>query len=219
MNFYKALKIMGLFSDYTEDILRKKYYALARQYHPDALINKTEAEKKEASEKLKEINLAYEVLSKALKEGKTNSNNSSSTNGAYSNANDVELLMYMKKIISIVGEYLIPSEAAIFNDFPGLESVIDVYNDTVKFYLGQINTATSIDEIDVIFLEFKNKIASWYEQFKNSFLTNHPMGENTNFEISADEPFGKFYTKLKSRYHAYCNYTIRRRCIEKLKSL
>ncbi len=74
MNHGDALKILGLNNNYTEGELRKRYYALAKKYHPDALINKTEVEKREATEKLKKINLAYEILSNALKEGKKDNN-------------------------------------------------------------------------------------------------------------------------------------------------
>ena len=41
----------------SQDEIKKSYRRLARQYHPD--LNKT----KEAEEKFKEINAAYEILS------------------------------------------------------------------------------------------------------------------------------------------------------------
>ena len=43
--------------------LKKKYLQLAKQWHPDKFVNKSEDEKKEAEEKFKEISEAYAVLS------------------------------------------------------------------------------------------------------------------------------------------------------------
>ena len=51
MNFDRALYIIGLNSDYTEEELKKKYYSLAKQYHPDALINQTIEEIKAAEKR------------------------------------------------------------------------------------------------------------------------------------------------------------------------
>ena len=52
MNFYKILN-----SDIndTQSVLKKKYYKLCKKYHPDK-------NKKNSDEKIKKINLAYEVL-------------------------------------------------------------------------------------------------------------------------------------------------------------
>lgn len=67
MNFYDALNIFNLNSNYTEEELNKKYYALAKQYHPDALTNKSTEEQAAAAEQFKKINEAKDILSKALK--------------------------------------------------------------------------------------------------------------------------------------------------------
>lgn len=57
-------EILGLSKDdFSEDKLKKNYKKLALKYHPDKQIGKSDAEKKEAEEKIKEINQAYEVLS------------------------------------------------------------------------------------------------------------------------------------------------------------
>ncbi len=58
-NYYQVL---GLAQDASTDDIRKAYRKLARQYHPD--VNGGDAE---ATEKFKEINRAYEVLSNAEK--------------------------------------------------------------------------------------------------------------------------------------------------------
>lgn len=59
-NYYE---ILGVQKTATADELKAAYRSLAKKYHPDVYANKSDAEKKEAEEKFKEINHAYEVLS------------------------------------------------------------------------------------------------------------------------------------------------------------
>ena len=56
-------KILGVEKNASEEAIKKAYKKLAMQFHPDRLVNKSEAEKKEAEEKFKEISEAYSVLS------------------------------------------------------------------------------------------------------------------------------------------------------------
>ena len=55
-------KILGISKSSTEEEIKKAYRKLAMKYHPDKFANSTEKEKKEAEEKFKEINEAYEAL-------------------------------------------------------------------------------------------------------------------------------------------------------------
>lgn len=71
--------ILGAKKDATDEELKKLYRKLAVKYHPDHQAGKTEAEKKEAEEKFKEINEAYEVLSD--KEKRQHYDNFGSTEG------------------------------------------------------------------------------------------------------------------------------------------
>ena len=59
-NYYQALGVERTASD--ED-LKRAYRNLSKKYHPDLQNGKTDAEKKEAEEKFKEISEAYSVLS------------------------------------------------------------------------------------------------------------------------------------------------------------
>lgn len=56
-------EILGLARNATEPEIKKAYRKLAMKYHPDKFSNSSESEKKEAENKFKELNEAYEVLS------------------------------------------------------------------------------------------------------------------------------------------------------------
>ena len=56
-------KILGVSEDVSDDELKKVYRKLALKYHPDHQQGKSDAEKKEAEDKFKEVNEAYETLS------------------------------------------------------------------------------------------------------------------------------------------------------------
>ena len=60
-------EVLGVAKTASEDEIKKSYRKLAMKYHPDRFASATEAEKKDAEEKFKEINHAYEVLSDAQK--------------------------------------------------------------------------------------------------------------------------------------------------------
>ena len=54
---------LGVSKTASADELKSAYRRLAKQYHPDLFAGKPDAEKKQAEEKFKEINHAYDVLS------------------------------------------------------------------------------------------------------------------------------------------------------------
>lgn len=56
-------KILGVDENVSDDELKSVFRKLAMKYHPDRQVGKSDAEKKEADEKFKEINEAYDTLS------------------------------------------------------------------------------------------------------------------------------------------------------------
>ena len=56
-------KILGVSEDVPQEELKKVYRKMALKYHPDHQQGKSDAEKKEAEDKFKEINEAYNTLS------------------------------------------------------------------------------------------------------------------------------------------------------------
>ena len=68
--------ILGVGRDANEDEIKKAYRKLSMQWHPDRWANGTDAEKKTAEDKFKEIAEAYEVLSDPQKRAQYDNPNS-----------------------------------------------------------------------------------------------------------------------------------------------
>ena len=83
-------RILGITPDATDDEVKKAYRKLAKKYHPDRYQNSPLAE--DASEKMKEINSAYDMIMNMRKNGTeyssgstySSSYSSSSSHGRYS---------------------------------------------------------------------------------------------------------------------------------------
>ena len=60
-------EILGISKNASEQEIKKAYRKAAMKYHPDKFSSSSEAEKKDAEEKFKEINEAYEILSDSQK--------------------------------------------------------------------------------------------------------------------------------------------------------
>ena len=74
-------KVLGVSPDATDDEVKKAYRALARKYHPDKYRDSDLADL--ASEKMKEVNAAYEEIQNIRKNGGAAKNQSSSSQGSY----------------------------------------------------------------------------------------------------------------------------------------
>lgn len=96
MNFEKALSILGLTRDFTEEDLKKSYRRLAKKYHPDKFTD--DKEKEEATKKMAEINSAKNYLDKHLEDRKTgNWRTSSSTYSTNNNSYRTDEYEKLKK--------------------------------------------------------------------------------------------------------------------------
>ena len=60
----KYYTILGLNKNASQDEIKKAYHKLAKEHHPDRFVNSSESEKKYHENKMKEINDAYENLTK-----------------------------------------------------------------------------------------------------------------------------------------------------------
>ena len=60
----KYYTILGVSKNASQDEIRKAYHKLAKEHHPDKFVNSSDSEKKYHENKMKEINEAYENLTK-----------------------------------------------------------------------------------------------------------------------------------------------------------
>ena len=60
----KYYTILGVSKNASQDEIRKAYHKLAKEHHPDKFVNSSDSEKKYHESKMKEINDAYENLTK-----------------------------------------------------------------------------------------------------------------------------------------------------------
>ena len=60
----KYYTILGVSKNASQDEIRKAYHKLAKEHHPDKFVNSSDSEKKYNENKMKEINDAYENLTK-----------------------------------------------------------------------------------------------------------------------------------------------------------
>lgn len=75
-------KVLGVAPDASDDEIKKAYRALARKYHPDKYRDSDLADL--ASEKMKEVNAAYEEIQNMRKNGGSSSSSSGAGYGGYS---------------------------------------------------------------------------------------------------------------------------------------
>lgn len=195
MNFDKALNILGLTKNYTEEDLKKAYRRLMTKYHPDKWEGKTEAEKKMAEEKAKEINAAKDFLEKN-KRTSTNNNNNRNKSTYYTSAYEYVVLIKTKaNIIKELKNYknelimlITPEEILLLKAIKELKKI--VYE-----YIDKITNAEKLVDLDKYIIEFKVKIGGELEKFKIEYCKKH----NINAETTKLEKYSlkKLYEELK----------------------
>lgn len=201
MNFDKALNIIGLNSDYTEEELKKKYHSLAKQYHPDALINQTIEEIKAAEKKMKEINLAYDTLKKDKKSSFSAGQSSYTYKQTRANEEYDFIYYYRNSIINIIQNY----------NWVNIDGKKEFVKDAANFktffinFTLDITYASTKEEIARIFSEFKRRVKNWYNILKDSYFKTYNIPKNVSFTINEDLSFDEFYESLENFKHSYDN--------------
>ncbi len=196
MNFYEALNIFELNSNYTKEELDKKYYTLAKKYHPDTLANKPAEEQTSSAEMLKKINEARDILSKNLKERKsTQYRPSYSSYTTYQNRNNnIGLKEHKEKILNIIekNRYI---NHKIRNEFMG--SIFN-FESFVTKYRAYIANAECIDLVDNFFARYKKELKVWYNTFKKIYFNRYLIPKSFEFEIDTNLSLDEFYEKLEN---------------------
>ena len=187
MDLKKALKILNLTQNYTEEQLKKNYRRLANVYHPDR--NNTE----EANQLMKEINEARDYLVLYLKE-----RNSNPQNDSY-----FDLESYKKEKIRIINdkvEFTFEKNTLSTK----IKAVIDTIITYEKKFIASTNSLNSKSSIDNTFNQYINNIKFGFNKLKEVFYQEYFIKEgDVKDSIEFDCTLNDFFTqllKIKDKY-------------------
>lgn len=176
MNFNKALSILGLTSNYTEEELKKNYRQLVSKYHPDLYQNKSKKEIEKAEEKTKELNTAYEYLKKCLNDRKTSSNsNEYSTRSAFN------------KIVNDYRDRLKKELERIKNEIYQINDTNEPLLKEVKEKIlliiknNNLDNGYTINELNQIYKTTKENINKELKKYAENYCKKYNLNYNESF--------------------------------------
>ena len=231
MDYQTALRILGLHDGYTEEELKKVHRELANKYHPDR--NQTPG----ASEKMKDINEARDVLAKYLKTGyrpftrntqqqRNNNQHTQNTsnynkNNQYNNNNhyDYDIERYiMKKYFELLD--IIDLK---FDEYK-LSGTIRFIITKIKFTLNDFEYKTTItnnkQKIDEAFEDALRKIKIQFKELKDKFYDENNINESDVKEtINYDCTLREFYKQLLNIKNKYSPKSIIDNMYKELKKI
>ena len=143
--------VLGLQSGASIDEVKRAFKKLAILYHPDKQRNKSEAEKKEAEEKFKEINEAYSVLSDPKKKQDYDSFGSVGGGGMNMGDNFADMADFIRNMHSAGG--FASSFGGGFNPFGG------GFDDDFDARPSQVNGADVKIKLDCTLEDIYNQIS------------------------------------------------------------
>ena len=196
MNFEKALRILGLNSNFTEEELKKAHRVLVNKYHPDR--NKSP----EAESKMKDINEARDYLEKYLKDVNPRYNSNRSSNDSNNNQKDFDIERYktekkteLFKIIKIN-----------FDQYNVSENIKVIILTDLKLYIifhsfDNLNNKYDIDkQFNKNYEEIKKGFKKIKEEFyKENNISESDVKENINYDCTLTE-FYENLLKIKEKY-------------------
>lgn len=158
MNFYEALKILGLNKNFTEEELKKAHRKLAQLHHPDKYEYSEDRKKEE--EVMKDINAAKDYLMKYLNENKHQNRTS-----PYNNI-DIDAYRKTKKeeLIKIVSQNFVAEFASKLDDLSvNITTIFYELNDLpTEFYIKSLRINIKLN-IDALYKDYLNKIKNKYK--------------------------------------------------------
>lgn len=208
MDFNKAIRILALTSNFTEEELRKAYRRLISKYHPDKYVSKSEKERKEAEEKAKEINTAKEFLENYKKENNRNSKQNSNT---YKPNDAVEVLL-RKEQFKITLNYMKEELASIIsfvklvNDLKIIKETINDISYLIKTVENQMNLIYTLEAVRIQERTYFNRLSSILEKFEKEYCKKYNI-TLTNKKL-ARYSLKKLYEELEQLKKEQNGYSI-----------
>lgn len=196
MDYQKALRILGLKTNFTAEELKKAHRELANLYHPDR--NKSP----EAESKMKDINEARDYLVKYLKDVNPRYNSNRSSNDSNNNQKDFDIERYkteketeLFKIIKLD-----------FDKYNVSENIKVIILTDLKIYIifhsfDNLNNKYDIDkQFNKNYEEIKKGFKKIKEEFyKENNISESDVKENINYDCTLTE-FYENLLKIKEKY-------------------
>ena len=200
MNFEKALRILGLNSNFTEEELKKAHRVLVNKYHPDR--NKSP----EAEDKMKEINEARDYLLNYIK--KNNRNNQTNYNSynynqntQYQSTEGVKEYLFKKyeELNNITDLDL--KEYKVSNK---IENIIFEMKQFILIFVLKLDAMKNKQDVDNAFNECLQKIRNHFKKLKDEFykennIVEKDVEETINYGCTLKE-FYEQLLKIKDKY-------------------
>ena len=182
MNFEKALRILGLNSNFTEEELKKAHRELANIYHPDR--NKSP----EAEAMMKDINEARDYLANYFRMFKNNYTRNTTQSSA-NNSREAEMY-YQEKLdeLSNIAKF----DFNKYNVSNKIKVVIDAIKNIVHYY--SVHTKNKKETVHqeyeeylkMIKYRFKELTAKFYEE---NGIDKKDVKETINYDCTLEELF------------------------------
>ena len=176
MTLNEALKILELNKNFTEEELKKSYHKLVLIYHPDNFPEKTK-ENLEATERIKEINEAHDVIKNYL------DNN---------NINDINFIkLYITKCIKDLDNYKDKTNN------PKLEKYNKKIDFIIQEFIDYSNSITNYLKLDIKYKECLQKILKIFQNVIDDFIEENNLNELIFYGINKNiKNLNTLYQKL-----------------------
>jgi len=170
MTIDKALSVLGIKRNYTEEQLKKRYRELVKENHPDYHMNAPEEEQIEYNHKLQEINEAYNLLTKSLHQNNTDTQKSSPYSSNQSQREyttrkyDEKTVLKQLETIKKIKSYHKECEAKKLMEL--------VWNLIIKY---TIIIARTSEDFDTVFNNFKQELEKIYRKYILLYCKKHQI--------------------------------------------
>jgi molecular chaperone DnaJ len=154
-------EVLGVRQGSSEDEIKKAYRELVKKYHPDQYRDNPLSTL--AEEKLKEINEAYDYITKNHNGGPFDSYNRSENSGGYnnySNSNLNEVRSYIKNENIIQAEQILDTISVKTAEWYYLKGVINIKKGFYSEGYNQLQTAVNMDPSNFEYRDALNRVNS-----------------------------------------------------------